>query len=282
MHACTAPIAPIPICLVVDFDFAFTALQIVLGPDGVPREKPSSPQEAAAFLSSYAGATSRTVSAVVVRNTATGEAAEGVAVETIRYGSGLGAPTVLEACLQPAVPVDSRALRATLRHAQASSSAGASSASSSSSSSAASLGSADANSENAEQAPAGAASIKRRRSARLSVGGVASSFSSSSLSLPPATVSVLTTAGAVMIEHPSIAPHIVSIERGDTTAASSQDANTSSSSSSAPATAVESARYCGGPLDDDDVIDSIYGLPWHLTRALIAKTCKDHPWASTK
>lgn len=219
-------------------------LQVVVGPDGAPREKPSSPQEARAFLASYANATSSTVSAVVVTNTVTGQSAEGVAIETIHYGPGLAEESVVDDCLQPAIPVDARKLRANLRVAASALS------SSSSSSSSASAGGASAD-----------GSAKRRRSARLSGAGASA--------VP--TVSVLVTAGAVMIEHPSIAPHITAIERGGA------HGSASSSSSSGAATNSSSGSTAN---DDDDVVDSIYGLPWRLTQQLIARVSPGHPWAT--
>jgi predicted house-cleaning NTP pyrophosphatase (Maf/HAM1 superfamily) len=237
-----------------------TADQVVVGPDGGAREKPASAAEARAFLASYAGADSRTVSAVVVTNTATGARAQGVAVERVAYAPSLARADVLDAALQPAVPVDARALRAGLRAGAGAAGAGGSSG-----------------------AAAGGGG-KRRRSARLSSGGL------DAAALPPSTVSVLTTAGAVMIEHPAVAAHISAIERAGVVHKSTStsgggggggSSSSSSSSSAAPSAAGSSSASSSNDDDDDDVIDSIYGLPWRLTAELVgAVTGGTHPWAT--
>lgn len=224
------PLGRIP-CILI------TADQIVLGPDGSVREKPSSALEARAFLSSYAGGSSRTVSAVVVTNTHTGATAEGVAVETIRYGGGLAAAEVLAAALLPAPPLDMHTLRPALRAGASLAGAG--------------------GAEVGEGAAAGdpRSSSKRRR--RSSVGGGGAGPTGAAA----AHVSIMDTAGAVMLEHPAIAPHVVAIERGDTVGAP------------------EAREQDEGAADDEDVVTSIYGLPWRLTQQLVGKVAaSQHPW----
>ena len=251
-------------------------LQVVLGPDGAPREKPESPEQARAFLASYAGATSRTVSAVVVVNTATGAIAQGVAVETTRFAPALGQPKVLDAALQPAPPVDARGIRATLRGVLPPSSGHAAHDAGSS-----------APPSGPAAAPAGGASSSsgRRRSARFahpapalaasSAAAASAAASAAPASSSPAVVSVLATAGAVMIEHPAIAAHVLAMERGDTTAPPPAAAG----SSGLPVTAGH-GRPAGPDDDDDDVVDSIYGLPWRLLQRLVAQAAPGHPWSA--
>lgn len=63
-----------------------TADQVVLSDKDEPREKPESAEEAAAFVRSYSGSFCKTVSAMVVTNTATRASAEATHVATVHVG----------------------------------------------------------------------------------------------------------------------------------------------------------------------------------------------------
>ena len=81
-------------------------MQVVVGPDGVVREKPGDEAEARAMIKSYAGATARTVSSVVVHNTHTGAQACGVDIATIAFDASLADDAVIDSILKPAVAVN--------------------------------------------------------------------------------------------------------------------------------------------------------------------------------
>ena len=82
-----------------------------MGPDNVVREKPVDAAEARAMIATYAGASARTVSSIVVTNTRTGEQVTGVDICTIQFDAGLGADASMAVLLQPAVPVDVASLQ---------------------------------------------------------------------------------------------------------------------------------------------------------------------------
>jgi len=78
-----------------------------------------------------------------------------------------------------------------------------------------------------------------------------------------------------MIEHPAIAAHVLAVERGDTAPTPA----TVGGSGALPVAAAH-GRPAGPDDDDDDVVDSIYGLPWRLLQTLVAQAAPGHPWAA--
>lgn len=184
-----------------------TADQVVLGPDNGVREKPESDSEARAFLCSYAGASARTVSAVRVTSTKTGEAAEAVHVAEAAISCNL--KDEIEAILQPQKPVPLPELFSKVVN--------------------------DSTACLDDGLKYGSRSEHGRQSTS-STGTIVSNQ----------TVDIRDCAGGLCIEHPSVAPHVVSI-RGLTP-----------------------SPYSIG-------IDSLHGLPWAVTRTLIETVCPGHP-----
>ncbi|CAN5236271.1 Maf family nucleotide pyrophosphatase [soil metagenome] len=75
---------PIPTLISHDNSILITA-DLVVVCDGELREKPTSRREAECFLKSYSNNVARTISAVVVTNTLTGERREGVDIATVYF-----------------------------------------------------------------------------------------------------------------------------------------------------------------------------------------------------
>jgi predicted house-cleaning NTP pyrophosphatase (Maf/HAM1 superfamily) len=82
-----------------------TCDQVVLGPDGSPREKPETAEEAAEFVRSYAGSAARTISAICVTDTRTGKRVSAVHVAAVHFAASLAAGDNVQAVLTPCKPV---------------------------------------------------------------------------------------------------------------------------------------------------------------------------------
>ena len=147
------------------------------GPDGIVREKPLNADEARVMLQSYAGSQASTVTGVVVTNTQTGESVSGVDICDISFASSLGEDSVIASLLQPAPAVSASSV---LLHSNG----------------------------------RGGATNYPLLHQQLEL-AVPSTLEPSATQPDASRIcNIYTAAGALMIEHPAMTPHIVSI-KGD-------------------------------------------------------------------